>query len=496
MGAMQRYLAFDLGAESGRAIQGTLDSGKLALREFHRFLNQPVRLPQGLYWDTFRLFHEIQQGIGIACRDGGSIHGIGVDTWGVDFGLLGDDGTLVENPRCYRDARTDGIFDSAFQVMPREEMYHRTGIQFLQFNSIFQLHAMRKQNASALAAARTLLHMPDLLNYWLCGRAVSERSIASTSQCYDPRTQDWDRDMVARFGIDPGILAPLVDPGTPIGTLLPVIGESARAASCAIPVYATAGHDTACAVAAVPASSGRNWCYVSSGTWSLMGTELEAPVMNDRALAHTFTNEVGVNGSIRFLKNIMGLWLLQECRRFWAAAGNDYSYEHLVASCEHASPFFAVVDPDAFLAPGHMPEKIQEYCRKTGQPVPEDPAQITRVILESLAVCYRKVLLDMEDTLGRHMEVIHIVGGGSRNAVLNQFVADATGRIVVAGPGEATAIGNVLIQAIGSGELRNQHEAREVVRNSFEVRAFQPRSHAGWEAAYQTFRHLTSGGTA
>lgn len=486
---MQRFLAFDLGAESGRAILGILNGSNLALRELHRFPNTPVRLPQGLFWDTFRLFQEIEEGIRIACREGSAIDGIGVDTWGVDFGLLGADGTLVENPRCYRDARTNGILEAAFSVMPREVLYGRTGIQFLQFNSLFQLFAMKRQNASALPVAAQLLHIPDLLNYWLTGRAVSERTIASTSQIYNPETHAWDRSLLETFGVSAHILGELVEPGAYLGPLLPEVMETVRCTQ-SIPVYASAGHDTACAVAAAPAVPGKNWCYISSGTWSLMGAELDAPVMSDRALAHTFTNEVGVAGSIRFLKNIMGLWLLQECRRAWAADGKDYTYDELVIAALSAKPFLAVVDPDAFLAPGRMPEKIQDFCRRTGQQAPTGPEEITRVIFESLAVCYRKVLLDLEETLGRRMDVIHIVGGGSRNSVLNQFVADATGRTVVAGPAEATAIGNVLVQAMGSGLITSHAHAREVVRNSFEVKHFEPQNSAGWEQAYARFREL------
>jgi len=491
MGAMHRYLAFDLGAESGRAIQGIIKDGNLALRELHRFPNLPVRLPHGLYWDTFRLFKEMQEGIRIASREDVAIHGIGVDTWGVDFGLLGADGTLVENPRCYRDPRTDGILEAAFQVMPKEAIYKRTGIQFLQFNTLFQLFAMKQQGASGLPVAKTMLHMPDLLNYWLTGRAVSERTIASTSQFYDPVRQDWDRELLEIFGVNPSILAPLVDPGEHLGSVLPEIMEACHAKQT-IPVYASAGHDTACAVAAAPAQPGQDWCYISSGTWSLMGAELKAPVMNKRAMAHTFTNEVGIQGTIRFLKNIMGLWLLQECRREWSITERQFTYEELVESAQSAEPFVAIVDPDAFLAPGRMPEKIQDYCRRTKQSIPDQPGQMTRVILESLAVCYRKVLHDLEEALGRRMEVIHILGGGSRNDVLNQYVADATERRVVAGPSEATAIGNILVQALGSGQLKDHEQAREVVRNSFGVKHFEPSGRAGWNIAYERFRELTA----
>ncbi|MDZ7638290.1 MAG: rhamnulokinase family protein [Bryobacterales bacterium] len=488
---MKRFLAFDLGAESGRGIVGILSAGNLALREIHRFANTPVRLPQGLFWDSLRLFHEIEEGIRLVGKEGTLLDGIGVDTWGVDFGLTGQDGTLVENPRCYRDARTDGILEAAFARMPKEEIYARTGIQFLQFNTLFQLYAMQKSGASSLAAAHSLLMMPDLLNFWLSGKAVSEITIASTSQIYDPTAGNWDRQLLESFGVSSSILLELVPPGSRLGTLVPHLAETTRV-NPETPIYAAAGHDTACAVAAVPAAVGGDWCYISSGTWSLMGAELDGPVVNASALSHGFTNEVGVGGRIRFLKNIMGLWLLQECRRAWAQDGMEYSYEELVSAATNAEPFLAVVDPDAFLAPGHMPGKIRQFCAESGQRVPEGPAQMTRVILESLAVCYRKVLEDLEETLGRKVEVVHIVGGGSRNRLLNQFVADVTGRFVVAGPAEATAIGNVLVQAMGNGELQNLDAAREVVKNSFEVRRFEPQGSPGWESAYARFRELIS----
>lgn len=453
-------------------------------------MNAPVRLPQGLFWDSFRLFYEIEQGIRLGAKEHAALDGIGVDTWGVDFGLLGHDGTLVENPRCYRDERTNGILEAAFRRMPKDGIYARTGIQFLQFNTLFQLFAMHNGNASSLAAAHSMLMMPDLLNYWLSGRAVSEITIASTSQIYDPRRADWDRELLESFGVKSSILLDLVHPATRLGNLLPHLAQSARLER-ETPVYAVAGHDTACAVAAAPASTG-NWCYISSGTWSLLGAELEAPVINSRALAHGFTNEIGVGAKVRFLKNIMGLWLLQECRRAWAREGSEYSYEDLVSAAEKAPPFLAVVDPDAFLAPGEMPAKIRKYCADSGQTVPDDPAAITRVILESLAVCYRKVLEDLEETLGRRMDVVHIVGGGSRNHLLNQFVADATGRTIVAGPAEATAIGNILVQAMGDGAISSLAAAREVVRNSFEVSRFEPRSSPGWERAFTRFCELTA----
>lgn len=488
---MKRFLAFDLGAESGRGIVGILQRGNLALREIHRFPNTPVRLPQGLFWDSFRLFHEIELGLRQAGREGLVLDGIGVDTWGVDFGLVGRDGTLLENPRCYRDARTDGILEAAFARMPKEEIYARTGIQFLQFNTLFQLFAMERSGASSLTAAHRLLMMPDLLNYWLCGKAAAEITIASTSQILDPKRADWDRGLLETFGISSSILLDLVAPGTRLGTLLPHLAEASRLSETT-PVYAAAGHDTACAVVAVPADAGTNWCYISSGTWSLLGAELDAPAMSASALSHGFTNEMGAGGKIRFLKNIMGLWLLQECRRAWAQDGSEFSYEALMNAAASAEPFLAIVDPDAFLAPGKMPDKIRAYCADSGQRIPQEHGEISRVILESLAVCYRKVLEDLEETLGRRMDVVHIVGGGSQNLLLNQFVADATGRLVVAGPAEATAIGNVLVQAMGGGDLANLDSARDVVKNSFEVRRFEPKNSGNWESAYRRFRELTN----
>ncbi|MCC6263346.1 MAG: rhamnulokinase [Bryobacterales bacterium] len=489
---MKRFLAFDLGAESGRGIVGILSGGNLSLQEVHRFANTPVPLPQGLFWDTFRLFHELVQGIRQVGNERIPLDGIGVDTWGVDFGLVGRDGTLIENPRCYRDGRTNGILEAAFARMPKEEIYARTGIQFLQFNTLFQLFAMQRSGASSLPAAHSLLMMPDLLNYWLCGKAAAEITIASTSQIFDPKRAAWDRELLESFGVSSAILLDPVAPGTRLGTLLPHLAEATRVSE-ETPVYAAAGHDTACAVVAVPAAASETWCYISSGTWSLLGAELDAPVVSAKALAHGFTNEVGADEKIRFLKNIMGLWLLQECRRAWAQNGAEYSYEELMNAATEAEPFLAIVDPDAFLAPGRMPDKIREYCSGSGQRTPQGPGQISRVILESLAVCYRKVLEDLEETLGRRMDVVHIVGGGSRNRLLNQFVADATGRLVVAGPAEATAVGNVLVQAMGSGDIANLDSAREVVKNSFEVRRFEPRSSAGWESAYARFRERTVG---
>jgi rhamnulokinase len=487
---MSRYLAFDFGAESGRAILGTLESERLTLEELHRFQNIPVRVHSSLYWDTLRLWHEIRQALAIAGRERRvKLDGIGVDTWGVDFALLGSDGALLENPRHYRDARTNGIPDKAFKVVPREEIFAQTGIQVMQINTLYQLYAMRLAGAPALANARTLLMTPDLFNYWLTGVAKSELTIASTSQLYNSRLGGWATDLLDRLGLPKTILPEIVPPGTILGPLLPEVAEAAGLGATA--VYATGCHDTASAVAAAPAE-GDSWCYISSGTWSLMGVQLDEPVIDARSLALNLTNEMGAGGKTRLLKNIAGLWLLQECRRAWALAGREYSYEELAAMAASAPPFSAVIDPDAFLEPGDMPSKICTYCRSTGQQAPGSVAAIARAIFESLALRYREVLESLEALLGRRIEIIHIVGGGSRNRLLNQFAADATGRNVVAGPSEATAMGNVLIQAIGAGELPGLAEAREIVRRSSALETFTPHTAAEWDRAYEMFRKIAT----
>jgi rhamnulokinase len=470
---MSHYLALDLGAESGRALLGTLSGGRLQIEELHRFANTPVRVPGALYWDTLRLWHEIRHGIDVATRDRKlTLNGIGIDTWGVDYGLLGADGQLAGMPRHYRDPRTNGVMEKLFSVVPREEVFAGTGIQFMQLNTLYQLYAMKLENAPALSIATRFLNTPDLLNYWLTGVAKSEITIASTTQFFNPATMEWSRTLLRRLGLPDGILGELVTPGTLLGKML----DAPHA-----PVFATAGHDTAAAVAAVPAASGDDWCYISSGTWSLMGLELRAPVINEATLAANYTNEVGVGGRIRFLKNIAGLWLLQECRRAWALEGREYSYEQLTAMAAAARPFSAAIDPDAFLEPGEMPARIAEWCRAHGQAPPATDAEFARAILESLALRYRNVLENLEALSGRTIAAIHIVGGGSRNALLNQLVADATGRRVVAGPAEATAIGNVLVQAMGAGELASLEDARKVVRDSFELTEFTPQSNQGWD---------------
>jgi rhamnulokinase len=469
----RRYLAIDLGAESGRAILASLTDHKLELEELHRFQNIPVNLPTGLYWDTLRIFHEICEGLKQAGRRVDRLDGIAVDTWGVDFGLLGPEGALIDNPRHYRDSRTQGLPEKLFEVVPREEVFRQTGIQVMELNSLYQLYAIQLESPWLLETAHRLLFMPDLFNYFLTGVECSERTIASTSQFYNPVEQSFTTDMLRRLGITGGFLGNIVDPGTDLGPLLPYVAEQSSLKT-ETPVYTVGGHDTASAVAAVPTEGGTDWCYISSGTWSLMGVELDAPVINEQSLRANFTNEAGVGGRIRFLKNIAGLWLIQECRRAWAREGYEYSYAQLMELAREAAPCDAIIDPDAFYTPGNHPERIRQHCRQTGQQVPKDVGSLCRVILHSLAVRYKEVLESIEPLTGRKIKVIHIVGGGSRNGLLNQLAANVTGRRVVAGPTEATAAGNALTQALGAGDLATLEDMREVVRRSFDVQEFLP----------------------
>ena len=493
---MTKFLAFDLGAESGRAVVGHLDGDRLRLEEIHRFPNGPVQVRDSLHWDVLRLWSEIQHGLALAAQaHGQELASIGLDTWGVDFGLLAADDTLLGNPFHYRDRRTDGMLEEAFALVPRSEIYARTGIQFMQLNSLYQLLAMSKSGSPALQAAHTFLNMPDLFNFWLCGQKANEFTIATTSQCYDPRAGDWAWDLLDRLGIPwqifRGSAAGIVPPGTILGPLRASIAEQTSSGS--LQVVASAAHDTASAVAAVP-TVGQDFIYLSSGTWSLMGIEVKEPIINDRSLAYNFTNEGGVAGTFRFLKNIMGLWLVQECRREWARLGRSFSYDELTQMAAGAPPFGPLVSlgDSRFLPPGNMPQRIQRYCQDTDQAVPQTEGQIVRTALESLALEYRLVAEGLDEMAGRHLSSLHIFGGGSQNQLLNQFAADATGRTVVAGPVEATAIGNLLVQALALGVISDLAEARALVRRSFDVMVYEPRDTAAWDEAYERYLHFTS----
>jgi rhamnulokinase len=478
------FLAFDLGAESGRAMLGRFDGARLTLSEIHRFANVPVALPDGLHWDVLRLWAEIKQGMALAARDyGAGLAGLGLDTWGVDFALLDAKGGLVANPHHYRDSRTDGMVEEAFRRVPRAEIFEQTGIQVMPINSLYQLLSMVVGRSPALQVARTFLTIPDLFNYWLTGRAVCEFSNATTTQCYDPRRHDWARPLLDRLGIPAAIFPEIAPSGTVLGRLLPSVAEETGLGD--LPVVAPACHDTGSAVAAVPAA-GPGFAWISSGTWSVMGAELPAPVINAQSLAFNITNEGGVGGTFRFCKNVMGLWLVQECRRTWARQGEAYSYDDLARMAAQAAPFQAVVDPDygEFLKPGDMPARVHAYCQTTGQAAPESKGAIVRCLLEGIALKYRWVLERLEEILSRRLDPIHIVGGGTRNRLLSQFTADATGRRVVTGPAEATAAGNVVVQAMALGHVASLDEGRALVRASFDVATFEPGDHFGWEEAY------------
>ena len=493
------FLALDLGAESGRAVLGQFDGQCLRLSEVHRFPNGPVRLPDGLHWDVLRLWTEIKRGLALAVQEhGADLAGIGLDTWGVDFGLLDRDGALISNPYHYRDSRTDGMLDEAFRRVPREEIFAQTGIQFMQINSLYQLLAMVVGRSPALDIADTFLTMPDLFNYWLTGRKVCEFSIATTTQCYDPRAPHspqvwgargaggWAIPLLERLGIPTHIFPEIVPPGTVLGRLLPAVAEEVGVSGLA--VIAPACHDTGCAVAAVPAE-GSDFVYLSSGTWSLMGAELPEPVINEQSLAFDFTNEGGVGGTFRFLKNITGLWLVQECRRTWARQGEELSYDDLTQMAAQAKPLQSLVDPDygEFLKHGDMPARLRAFCQMTDQPVPQSKGEVIRCALESLALKYRWVLERLEEILGRRLEPIHIVGGGTQNWLLNQFAADATARRVVTGPIEATAAGNVITQMMALGHIASLEEGRQIVRNSFDVVTYEPAGGTEWDGAYGRF---------
>lgn len=482
---MPQFLAFDLGASSGRAVLGTLAGDGLDLREVHRFDNGPVAVRDTLYTDILRLWTEILEGLRLVESD--TLDGIGVDTWGVDFGLLDERGVLLGNPVHYRDSRTDGMMEHAFSQVSRREIFEQTGIQFMQLNTVFQLYAMVVNDDPVLKMADRLLFTPDLLNYWLTGEAVNEFSIASTSQCFNMQTRDWAGDMLDELGIPSRIFGEVVPTGTVLGPLTVDLFQSP------VPVIASASHDTAAAVAAVPASD-EHFVYISSGTWSLMGAEVREPVVNDQSLEYNFTNEGGVNDTIRLLRNIAGLWLVQESRRVWAEAGSEYTYGELVDLAKQVESFGPLVDPDSadFLAPGDMPARIRAFCARTGQAEPDSKGAVVRCVLESLALKYRLTLDCLEDLLGREMGVIHIIGGGSKNELLCQFTADATGRKVIAGPDEATAVGNIIVQAMATGHLKSLAAGRELVRSACNLVTYLPDdSKAGaWDEAYRRFKAI------
>jgi len=470
---MKHVIAIDLGAESGRVLRVGFDGGAFHFEEVHRFPNIPVEAQGTLYWDVLRLWHEITTGLGLAGTD---VAGIGVDTWGVDFALLDRDGNLLSNPVHYRDSRTDGMYDWLFERVPRRTVFERTGIQFMIINTLYQIASMIHNDHPLLEYAATFLPIPDLFNYWLTGEKTAEFSHVSTMQIYNPRTGDWDFETLQAIGAPTDMFGPIVQPGTPIGTYND------------IPVIAPACHDTGSAVVGVPTTT-PNYAYLSSGTWSLIGLEVGEPVINEAAYAANVTNEGGAYGTFRLLKNVMGLWIAQQCRATWLQQGTDYSYDQLTAAAMDAAPFRSLIDPDddLFLPPGDMPARIREFCQRTGQPLPQTTGQIMRTVYESLALKYRFALDRLVDLTDRPVDRLHIIGGGSQNNLLNQMTANATGRTVITGPVEATALGNAIVQFITLGELDNVAQARAILSKTIGTEAYNPEAGNDWQAAYERF---------
>ena len=487
-----KMLAIDLGASSGRGIIGKFDGNKFTLEENHRFPSEPVTIAGSFNWDIMRIFHEIKQAINkCALSDDRDIKTIGIDTWGVDYGLLDKHGKLLTNPVHYRDTRTVGIQDYAEQFLPKKRLYDITGIQFCDFNTVWQLAAELRDNPELVAAADKMLFIPDLLNYFLTGKMQTEYTIASTGALLDANTRNWSKEVIDAFKIPERLFTKVVEPGTVVGPLLQSLKDELGDINAN--VVNVAAHDTASAVVAVPAVKGEDFIFISSGTWSLMGTETMSPIITDKSFGYNFTNEGGFGGSIRFLKNIMGLWIEQESRRQWKREGKAFSFDELSNAAMASKPCQCIINPDdpAFGVPGNLPKAIREYCKKTGQHVPENEGEIVRAIFDSLALRYKWSVEAIDDMKGKRIPFINIVGGGTKEAPLCQLCADACERPVYAGPVEATAIGNIAVQAISSGEIKDLSEAREVVRNSFEIDHYEPKGDkAMWDDAYAKFLKL------
>lgn len=495
MAKQEKYLAVDLGASSGRVLAGLFDGDRLQLEETQRFENGGVTTVDRLQWDLLALWKNIVDGLRASrAKLGDDFVSVGVDTWGVDFGLLGRNDEILGNPYHHRDAQTNGILEQAFEVVGREEIFAETGLQFMQFNTLYQLFAMKQRNSPLLEVAESFLMIPDLFHWLLTGEKANELTDASTTQFYNPQTKSWSTGLLERFGLPTNMLGELAPPGTTLGKLRgPVASETGLTG---VDVVLPGTHDTASAVMAVPAAGDiggmPDWCYISSGTWSLMGVEVPKPIINEKCAELNLTNEGGVGGTTRVLKNIGGLWLVQECRRIWKQAGDEFAWSELVRLAEQSPPLESLIDPDhpSFIAPADMPAAIREFCQSTGQPVPSSKGAVIRCALESLALRYRLVHSWLEQLIGNRIETIHIVGGGTQNKLLCQMTADATHRQVVAGPVEATAIGNVMMQAVASGAVGSITEAREVIRRSFDVDDYTPQATQRWDDAFERFETL------
>ena len=490
MGEKKKYIAVDLGASSGRVILGSVNDDKIALEEIHRFENGPIEENGSLFWDFAKLFGEISTGIAKAVKQAdGKVESIGVDSWGVDFGLIGSDGKLLENPYHYRDKRTDGMMEQAFAIAGRRTVYDSTGIQFMQLNTIYQLFALKSQKPEILKKTHKLIFMADLVSYYLCGEMFGEYTLASTSQLMNMKTGKWAENLFDKLSLPIDVMPKVVAPGTVVGKLKKDV--AAKFGCGQIPVVAVGSHDTACAVASVPAEE-KNWAYLSSGTWSLMGVESPNAVINDSTFKYEFTNEGGICGTIRLLKNIMGLWLVQECRRVWKEQGSKLSFAELTTMAENAKPFAAVINPNdsRFLSPCDMPAVINGYLKESRQAEITDKGQLIRVVLESLGFYYRRTIEIIEEITKRQIDVLHLVGGGIQNELLCQFTADATGKKVVAGPVEATAMGNIMIQAMAAGQIKSVKAGRALVAKSFDLKIYQPANYKVWDEKYKKTENL------
>lgn len=479
------FFAVDLGATSGRTILGSLGEGKMELRELTRFPNHIIETGGHFFWDIYALYNEIINGLKVVAKEGITIQSIGIDTWGVDFVFIGKDGGLLRNPYCYRDPHTVGAMEEYFTHIPKEKVYDITGIQFMNFNSLFQLSTLKRNGCSALEAADKILFIPDALSYMLTGKMVTEYTIASTSQILNPRTKKFEKELLDVVGVKEEQWGRFVFPGEQIGTLTEEIQKMTGLG--AVPVIAVAGHDTASAVAAVPAQN-EKFAYLSSGTWSLMGIEVKDAIINQKSYNMNFTNEGGIEGTTRFLKNICGMWLLERCRKEWDATQN-YSYPELIDAALAVPAFRSLINPDApcFANPSSMIEAIRHYCLETNQPVPETYGEITRCIFDSLALRYKQVFGYLQDMAPFNIEKLHIIGGGSKNNQLNQFTCNAVGVPVVAGPSEGTAIGNIMLQAKANGLVKDIAEMRQLISTSIETALFTPEQPEAWEEAYQKY---------
>jgi rhamnulokinase len=483
---IDKYLAFDIGASGGRAMMGALEDQRLSLTEIRRFDNGMKRIHGRCHWDIYRLLSEIQSGMKDAAERNEKPLSIGIDTWGVDYGLLDEDGNILELPYAYRDHRTDGVMDEVFRMIPKDELYALTGIQFLQFNTVFQLYAAQRDSPGAMKSARALLFMPDLLNFLLTGIQCSEFTCASTSQLMNPRTGQWEPQVFQAINVPITIMQKIVGPGTVLGRLSDPMADEYGFEG--VDVVAVASHDTGSAVAAVPAEDD-SFAYISCGTWSLMGIESRGPIITPKSLELNFTNEAGVEGTYRILKNIMGLWLIQECRRTWADEGAAVSDASLLSMASSSEPFKSLIDPDhpSLLNPENMPEALSRLGARAGEPQLSSPGEVARAIFESLAFRYRQTVEELKQITDKKIRRIHIIGGGSQNHLLCQFTANAAGLPVVSGPTEATALGNIMLQAKACGRIQSLDEIRQILRNSFEFKEFIPKNSEEWDSRYSRF---------